>query len=393
MVSLLFSDQNQRALQDLISNHRYELTRVNDVDELKDAYLKNELPILILLSQPPQAMMEVLASMEWVVILCFVGVRFENKKGCLLFFFENELDFDDRFKECSRLQKIEVQKRYIDQLGDLSEDDRAYLCELSGMTLNQVAHLKTKKNTHFFNMRPKVSGHGIVLVLGNPEVACKLAQLYSKHSKEGVLIIDGNLLKPTLESYFNITKTTTRIKSHLTGIDNSGINIALDSLSKGFDLEESMNLITHHGGKNLRVMLGNYNLYNYEHYDIKQIKILLLKLQKIFGTIILSVGENPYDSVTMLGLHMSKVNLITCKRNHPELRFKFNLLKVLRTKQGISARKNLIVTTPSSCSMRETPKSVGRMLFKECYAYDLKRGRPFNRSILDKIGERINEWD
>lgn len=393
MVSLLYCDHNQKALQDAIFKHGYDLIRVNDTNELNDAYHKNELSILILLSQPSKAMMEMLVSMEWAVILCFVGVRVENKKDCLLIYFENELDFSDQFKACTRLQKVEVHKRYVEQLGELSESDQAYICELSGLAMDQVPCQKVKKSNRLFSKKPNVPGHGIVLVMGNPEVACKLAKLYSKYSKEGVLIIDGNLLTPTLESYFNFTSTSTRIKSHLTGIDNSGINIALDSLSKGYDLEENMNLITRHGGKNLRVMLGNYNIYNYEHYDIKQIKMLLLKLQKIFGTIILSVGDNPYDSVTMLGLHMSKVNLITCKRNHPELRFKFNLLKVLKTKQGISVRKNLIVTTPSLNNMKEVPQNVGRMLFKDCFVFDLRRGNSFNKSILDKIGERINTWD
>lgn len=393
MVSLMYSDINQKLFEEAIRSQGYEIVLINNTYDLEAYYRINEHPILILLSQPSNAMYEKLISMEWSAILCFIGVRIENKGKSMLHRFEDEYEFGNQMKECLRRQKQLIQDRYIDQLEGLSESDLNYLNRLSGRSTNIKRSIKEKRGLYFFKKKAKLPGHGLIVVMGNSDAAYLIAKAYEKHSMESTLIIDGNLMTPSLDSHFKIKRISTKITSHLTGIDNTGINIALDSLSKGFELEENINLMTHRIGKRLRVLLGNYNIYNYEHYEVKQVKMLLLKLQKIFGTVILAVDDNPYDSLTMLGLHMSKVNLITCKRNHPDMRYMYNLIKILKSKQGINPNKNLIVTYQSSSMLKELSCSVGKVLFKDSYAGDLNNSSLFKKFIIHKIDERIRAWE
>ena len=393
MITLLYCDSNQEKLRNMVFAQNHDFTCITNTFDLNQNYHTGDYPILVLLSQPTKQMMMKMMSLRWSSIISFIGVRIEEKWESNLLYFEDEIEFDKVFKECLRNQRYEFEKHYIEQLGELSEEDQAYIGYLSGHSSGSVKKAKTFKNMIYRKEPSLLSGFGLVTVMGNSEIVFQLAKSCSKHTKERVLVIDGDLMNPSLESYFKISKTSTRIKSHLSGVDNSGINIALDTISKGFDLDENIYHMTHYGGKNMRVMLGNYNVYNYEHYDIKQIKSLLTKLLKMFGTIILAVNGNPYDNLTMLGLHMSKINLIACKNDQPSVRYIYSLLKVLKSKQGLSHSKNLIVSYTSGHGLQRTSPLVLNELFGNNYFGHFNPSNFFSKKVIRKLGERSISWD
>lgn len=393
MTTLLYSDSNQENMRNMLLSHNHSFIDITNLTDLDLFYNGSDFPILVILSQPSKQMMEKLISLRWSSILSFIGVRFNNECESNLVYFEEAIEFSEKLNECMRIQKKDFERDYIEQLDLLTEDDHAFIQSLSGQSIEYGNNSIQLKGFSKKKVLSPITELGLITVMGNTEVAFHLAKTCAKHSKERVLIIDGNLLNPSLESYFKLTRTSTKIKSHLAGLDNSGMNIALDTVTKGFDLEENIHHMTHYGGKNLRVLLGNYNLFNYEHYDIKQIKVMITKMLRMFGTIIIAVSENPYDSLTMLGLHMSKVNIIACKNNHPDARYIYNLIKVLKTKQGLSQSKNLVVSFNSYQKLPVTSRSVLRALFHKNYLGHFDHANFFTKSMLTRIRERSITWD
>ena len=196
-----------------------------------------------------------------------------------------------------------------------------------------------------------------------------------------------------MDQVFGISNLKTSIKSHLSGIDNTGINIALDTMVKGFDLSQGIYAFTKYGGHNIRVMLGNYNLYNYEHYDEKQVRLLISRLHNHFHTIILSVGDNPYDSLTMLGLHLSGINIIACQKSIADVRFKYSLMEILSVKQGLPQSKNLIMTYDDLFQGKKVSTTVIKHLFKKNYVGHWSKKKLMFPKWLDQISERMTVWD
>lgn len=388
---LIYYDSLQEATYQKLKGYYPNMVEIKDAYTLQHAFYESHQPILVIISQPTKRFMETLLSKKWFRIISFIGIRDVNPNHLTCIYFENEMAFKEKLDQALVEQNSERLRAYINQFEDLGDEDLQYLEEISGLTVNKSQPFKHQGK--LIIKRKVAMKKGLITVMGSPEIATSIAKSIARYSKGKVLVIDGDLMKPSLDQHFGITRLQTSIKSHMTGIDNTGINIALDTMVKGFDLGQGVDAFTKYGGHNLRVLLGNYNLYNYEHFDEKQVKLLISKLQDHFQTIILSVSDNPYDSVTMLGLHLSGVNIIACQKSVVDIRFKHGLMEVLGVKQGLNPSKNLIMTYDVQGQVKIVGPSVIKHLFNKNYIGHYNQKQIAMPKWLEKISERMTVWD
>lgn len=388
---LIYYDSLQEDVYQKLKGYFPDMIDIKNAYALKQTFFESHHPILVIISQPPKSFLEALLSLKWFRIISFIGIRDVNHPSLTSIYFENEIEFKIKMDQVIAEQNNERLRSYIDQFDDLDDEELCYLEEISGLTTKKNKrphHLRNRKS-----MRKVTMKNGLITVMGSPEIASAISKAIAKHALGRVLVIDGDLMKPSLDQYFGINKLQTSIKSHLIGIDNTGINIALDTLVKGLDLGESIHACTKYGGQNLRVMLGNYNLYNYEHYDEKQIKLLISRLHGYFETIVLSVSEHPYDSVTMLGLHMSSINIVAGKNSLSDIRYKYSLMELLSSKQGLPPGKNLIMTYDAVGQEKKVGTAVVKHLFKRSYIGHYNHKQIMTQKWLEKLSERMTVWD
>lgn len=385
---LIYHNHFQEALYQNISLGKFPMTSISTFDTLTSHYNSIEKPILVVISQPSKLLIDEMLSREWHAILCFIGIRQMKTNRSPVHYFENEFEFHRMTETFVESQKNAIKQMYIDQFDDLTEEDADYLSKISGISIaGKLFKESLKKKIR------KYEKSGMITVIGNSGLAATIANRVSKKSQRMVLIIDGHLLKPSLDEIYRLKNIQTNIKSHLTGADNTGLNIALDTLTKGIDIGNHLEAITKKVSPNLRVLLGNYNFYNYEHYDEKVIKLLLVKLQSHFQFIVLAVSDSPYDSLTMQGIHMSSINLFACGKQMQDIRYNYNLMKVLNAKQGISQLKNLLISVDSESFIHKTPISVTRNIFGKSYLGQMGGNNKNDEKIVDEIVERMNSWD
>ena len=388
---LIYYDNLQEDYYQKLKGYYPYMVEIKNAYTLQLAFYESHHPILVIISQPTRQFMDTLLAHNWFRIISHIGIRDINHAKLTGVYFEDERAFKLKLDQAIIEQNSEQLQSYINQFEGVNDDDLCYLETLSGMTIKRKQ--KPIKFGKRLTKRKIDMKKGLITVMGSPEIASILAKSITKHTNGKVLVIDGDLMKPSMDQFFGINKVQTSIKSHMTGIDNTGINIALDTMVKGFDLGQGVNTFTKYGGHNIRVMLGNYNLYNYEHYDEKQIKLLISRLHNYFHTIVLSVGENPYDSLTMLGLHMSGINIITCQQSAADIRFKYNLLEILNVKQGLPQGKNLIMTFDDLGQGKKVGPLVVKHLFRKSYVGHYKQKHLMLPKWLENISERMTVWD
>ena len=388
---LIYYDSLQEDNYQKLKGYYPDMVEIKNTYTLQEAFYESHHPILVIISQPTKQFMDTLLALNWFRIISYIGIRDVNHSKLTGVYFEDERAFKLKLDQAIDEQNDERLKSYINQFEGLDAEDHTYLEEISGMTLKKkqrMFHSAIRLKKRKLNINK-----GLITVMGSPEIASAIAKSIAKHTNGKVLVIDGDLLKPSMDQHFGINRLQTSIKSHLTGSDNTGINIALDTMVKGFDLEQGVNAFTKYGGQNIRVLLGNYNLYNYEHYDEKQVKLLISRLYGYFHTIVLSVGENPYDSITMLGLHMSSINIVSCQNSIADIRFKHNLLEVLSVKQGLSQCKNLIMTYDDQGHGKKVGTAVIKYLFRKSYVGHYSQKHLMLPRWLERISERMTVWD
>ena len=387
-------------IERIVDHTKFEIEKLLPPIFINDISNEVRNSVLIVLSQPSQDLIKKWSKYQWFRVLAHIGIREIDNfiSGVLKFSTQGELE--EKLVTLSKDNLKMFKTNYLKSFADGDPETLLYLEKLSGQSMDPSK--KIKKFTSIRNdlKLKKTEKSGIITVVGNPQVSVYLAKSIAKKTKGDVLIIDGDLLKPCLDSYYGIDQLSTSIKSHLTGVDNTGINVALDALDKGFKLETHLDTYTKKIGHNSRILLGNYNIYNYEHYDEMKIRQLLSKLSANFQIIILHVSSSAYDLVTMMGLHVSSINLFACEASTPEIRYNYNLLKLLNSKQGLPEEKNLVL----SCSVQKNhllesesvPQEVFTKLFKNNYVGKMKQNRiktGIDPSSLNKIIERMRGWD
>jgi hypothetical protein len=201
-----------------------------------------------------------------------------------------------------------------------------------------------------------------------------------------LLIVDANLLKPSLDESFNIQRLQTKIQSHMVGIDNTGFNIALDAIQKKLPFSTIVKEIVHSKTEKLDIMLGNYNFHNYEHYDNEAIHQLIKQLASYYQILILYVNENPYDCMTLLSLEVSKFNVIIKPNQMSEMRYLYHMTQAMEVRRGLSLEKNLVIGYEGEKTLDRLSKTAQKMLFGSQFLCNWK-GHGHN--AINKFLERI----
>lgn len=341
---------------------------------------------VILLSQPDHKMQMALSKIKWCNILCHIGIRLNESLVGEANFFENEHEFKMLMEHALLKQKKNMIDYYFKMLSSIDDSDVCYLEQMTGESLS-----KKNLNKHNLFTKKRIQLQGLITLVGNSEVAAKLSQKIAEKSSKRALIIDGNLMKPSLDSCFKKKNIKTKIQSHLTGIDNTGLNIALDSIAKGISLELVLPRIVQKVSGNLDLLLGNYNIYNFEHYDDVSINKFIHKVSELYGLVFLVTSDNPYDSLTMTGLHLSKVNIFVCKESSPDIRYCSNIIRILNEKQGLSNQKQIVVTHKAMDQSTHIGNAAVSEIFKSMYVgkFCFTNNIGSYRSTINKIVERI----
>ena len=330
----------------------------DEIEKIKDGFSEEWLPILLVWSQPSDETIKSLNQLKWYKILLRMGIRYKRDE-CLHFDNSNKYEI---LKRINAQYNIDLKKTYLETIKDfiLEKEDYHYLSDYYNE--NDLKDFKEHKEK-----RQKGSFSGMLTLVGHQIISKKQVQTIANNINGKTLLIDGNVLTPSLDEVYGISQLETGIKSHLTGIDNTGINVALDSILKGVDIKSCVDLLVKKVSSNLDIMLGNYNIYNYEHYDVNTIKILLSKLQQHYQCVIVVVSGFPYDEITLLSLHMSNTNIFITSGALSETRHLYQFINLLEAKQGIAKSKNKIILNKSRKLKDIKRNTVLKFLFKEHY--------------------------
>lgn len=374
-----------------------DVETLHNVHGLKQEDLLNTPHVLIIISQPSQIEQKIISESIFLKIIKFEGIRSEGFGTVIV---ENTMDLEAIIRNADRELKDKIKNQYkesIETTQVLSEKERHYLEMLSGKSSGGKTKEKLFKKIEKKRRYTELMFRGQLTILGSGEAAAEIAKAYSTFGKMKVLLLDGNLMSPSMDVHFNISNIQTRIDSHLKGIDNTGINIGLDAIAKNADFDSNVKKMVHRINQRLDVMLGNYNLYNYEHYDIVEFKALLEKLKFHYDLIILNVSQMPYDSLTLLGLHQSKINMFICENSEVNIRYCNNVIEILKTKQNISEFKLLSLLYVKGKHSSGISDNLMKGIFRKMYIGRVEgnNSKRMKRllSILKKMEARCDRWD
>lgn len=353
---------------------------------------ENERFIWIVLSQPDQKTLEKINQHHSDPLICHIGVRDHVFVSKNIMKISCEMDLNEKLQAILMDHQEQLKRHYLQQLR-MESEDLQFIENYSAIPMiknKDASKIKHKKKRWMENAT-------FITVIDSPRCAKHLAQHLSKKATGKVLLIDGNLLKPSMDTLFDMTHITTPIKSHLTGIDNTGLNLSLDVLDKGLTFDPQMDRYVKKVTPHLHLLLGNYNMYNYEHYDEHKIKQLLDQLKTFYQVIVLNVGSSLYDVMTMIGLHMSNINVFVTEAQLHEVRYQYNAIKLLNAKQGIPESKNVVLAKlPDTRFLKSgyNPlQSVYKSLFRSQYIGSISESCKMRDAFVKKIVERTKIWD
>ncbi|NLC68272.1 MAG: protein kinase [Clostridiaceae bacterium] len=184
------------------------------------------------------------------------------------------------------------------------------------------------------------AGRLVLTIWGNTEFACELAYIASKLTRLDVLLVDLDLLSPKADLFLDIKKYPEKLAGE--GVLNeSGINIVLDSMEKGLFTRESLlgSCIKCKELDNLYILTGNYRLENYEYYTDESLAAFIDKARMMFDVLILAVSKWIYDLFTVISLIKSDLNIVPVRADIDHLREFNNYIAFLKEKQQLRPDK------------------------------------------------------
>lgn len=351
-----------------------EITRYYGLTD--DAFKTDD--VCIVLSPMTDEERDILVSnQKQIKIVAFIGTKLFDV-GISIFKTKSELELIVQGIKSEKLNLI--QSHYIDHATVMTEEDFSFLKTLKGESDTIKSHKKRKRRL----FKSLYENEGIVALVGNTERAFQMVNTYVKRSKNTAVFVDGHLLKPTLDVYYGTTRIETKVKSHLTGIDNSGINIIFDAFKKGVSFTSIKDQVMYRASENLDVLFGNYNIFNYEHYDHDLIEHFLQQLKQVYSMVFIVIDENIYDAFGMLVLHLSDIQLIYTKQNVFDVRYQYQVDYILENRQSLDMSKRYMIFEKGNYKVN-LPNDVVKSLFKKRYI------GTFGKNHAKKTAKYINQ--
>ena len=177
-------------------------------------------------------------------------------------------------------------------------------------------------------------------ILGCPELAAEISSAASANSDLNVLVIDIDILNPSMDLVLNVDKKCDKIKSYHDNIDNTGLNVAIDAYKKDILTKELLVSCLHQKKRNLYVMTDNYNMANYELYELYDpvsLAGIIEKARAAFDLIVLSGARYIYDDITYRGMTNSNIVVVPVAGDILSLRNANNEIGYLAEQKEIDA--------------------------------------------------------
>lgn len=377
MKIIYYHDGNQTVLSGTVLEalSHYPIISISNHVELEDQYIMDDFPILIVLSQPDLPFVEAVKIRNWSTIIKYVGVRDPLENHCSQFSFENTMEIKTIMKQAVERQQTLRINQYNTYMNHFDTDAFNLRQESKGW--------RAAIRSRFSKL---INWAGILTMIGDAKAVSQFSTLLSSHIEGRLLIVDANLLKPTLDEFFNIQRLQTNIQSHMVGIDNTGLNIALDAIQKKLPFSTVVKDIVHKKTEKMDVMLGNYNFHNYEHYDNEAIHQLIKQLASHYQILILYVNENPYDCMTLLSLEISKFNIMIKPSQMSEMRYLYHMTQAMEVRRGLNLEKNLVIGYDGEKTKEHLSTTSQKMLFGSQFLCIWKGN---GQNVIHKFLERI----
>ncbi len=303
-----------------------ELEQARDVLAEKNSQDVRPAEIVILFKQTSLEEEEFLTEQGYTVF-AVEGIRFPCRK------FSSIDDFVVLVDEAERIQRMVRRDEYLRHFSSFTEEEEAYLVSHYGVS-QSLLYRETVERLSFGYSGRLLTYRGADQGLGN------VVKMFAKSLKKTrFAVVDGDLLRPSLDSVFGLAKVTTAEKSYLTGKDNTGFNIALDMLAKEESIDAIVRKTMKRYRKNIYFLLGNYNIYNYEHYDMDLIQTLISGLLQRFDVVLIRLSDSPYDELAMFATHRADYNMVLLGTSRSSVRYWHQFYDMLIYKQDISASK------------------------------------------------------
>lgn len=341
-------------------NREYIVDGVRWVENLKE--VDGKFDILVLFSEPTDEDLALIQKTDISKVIAHEGVHL----NCRKFRAKEKL-----FRLIEDIQKEKEEKRlqrYLEHLIYIDAEEREYLDRLYKVKIPCV-NAETA-------LKPRNYSGRLISYRGCNALFKTLIKIIAKQNMaKQILLIDGDLLRPSFDEIFGIRHISTKEQGYITGRDNTGINIALELLKRKASVDDVLKKTLITPGicilkkvldgmfrrNRISLMLGNYNIYNYENYSISSLQTLVSAMLQRFDFVIVKLSDVLHDEFAMSMTHRSDLNLIAVQNAGSEIRYYSQVYEMLAVRQDID-RESLCILKGYT-----QPDGIFSYLFKHSY--------------------------
>lgn len=329
-------------------------------------HLPKEYDALVFFAQPDAEEIKILEAADSRKIFAYLGIRLDCKK------FTTQKELRDLLGQCAHQKKDQFVKQYLTELRSPNAEEVEYLKNTYRLhpDFGIAAIGEILQNTE------KTEFGGVLLTFRGDDASFQaLVKCIKKDHRRNYLLMDFDLIRPSFDMIFGLHNIATKERSYFVGKDNTGLNVALELLSKKVSLDEMIQKTVRRREKSLYLLLGNYNIFNCEYYEMNAFHQLVSAMLQRFDVIIVRLGNSLYDELAMAMTHRSDMNIFAVGNNAADLRFFHQLYEMLIGRQDISEQKIAVYSTDVLYrgflysgifkkayrgSIRKLPKNIGR---------------------------------
>lgn len=178
-------------------------------------------------------------------------------------------------------------------------------------------------------------------VYGNSALAYELAAVIASGEDLQVLVMDLDRLAPSADVFMGVKPLLPQVYDFFTKVSATGLNVLLDCAKKGAIQRETFSKCTQalKGFPSCHVLTGVYQMTDYEYYKAEDLSLLIDKAGNYYDVVILKTNEYPYDSFTLMAMHMADIILSGLEPAIEQIRAHHQLIVLLQEKQRISIEK------------------------------------------------------